>query len=76
MLIKFNSCKLRDTRRKSKLSQMLLAEICDTSDRYLRDLERGAKDNPSAALVWILSRALGVTIDDLMEEKSDKEQKE
>ena len=66
MLAKFNSSKLREVRRHKKISQMRLAELCDSSDRYIRDLERGAKENPSATLVCLMSQAMEVTMDELM----------
>lgn len=51
-----------------KLSQAMLAEQGDTSERYIRDLERGQKRNPSASVVCSLSRALGLAaMDELME---------
>lgn len=46
----------------------MLAEQGDTSERYIRDLERGQKRNPSASVVCSLSRALGLAaMDELME---------
>ena len=45
----------------------MLAEQGDTSERYIRDLERGQKRNPSAPAVCSLSRTLGLAaIDELM----------
>ena len=72
MLAKFDSEKLRAARKQKKLSQMHLAELCDSSDRYIRDLERGAKENPSATLVCLMSRALEVSMEDLV--KIEKEE--
>lgn len=48
MQAKFNGQKVRTLRKMKKLSQAMLAEQGDTSERYIRDLERGQKRNPSA----------------------------
>lgn len=68
MQAKFNGQKVRTLRKMKKLSQAMLAEQGDTSERYIRDLERGQKRNPSASVVCSLSRALGLAVmDELME---------
>lgn len=69
MQAKFNGQKVRTLRKMKKLSQAMLAEQGDTSERYIRDLERGQKrSNPSASVVCSLSRALGLAaMDELME---------
>lgn len=68
MQAKFNGQKVRTLRKMKKLSQAMLAEQGDTSERYIRDLERGQKRNPSASVVCSLSQALGLAaMDELME---------
>lgn len=68
MQAKFNGQKVRTLRKMKKLSQAMLAEQGDTSERYIRDLERGQKRNPSASVVCSLSRALSLAaMDELME---------
>lgn len=68
MQAKFNGQKVRTLRKMKKLSQAMLAEQGDTSERYIRDLERGQKRNPSASVVCSLSRELGLAaMDELME---------
>ncbi|MFR8255332.1 MAG: helix-turn-helix domain-containing protein [Ruthenibacterium sp.] len=68
MQAKFNGQKVRTLRKMKKLSQAMLAEQGDTSERYIRDLERGQKRNPSASVVCSLSRTLGLAaMDELME---------
>lgn len=68
MQAKFNGQKVRTLRKMKKLSQAMLAEQGDTSERYIRDLERGQKRNPSASVVCSLSLALGLAaMDELME---------
>lgn len=68
MQAKFNGQKVRTLRKMKKLSQAMLAEQGDTSERYIRDLERGQKRNPSASVVCSLSWALGLAaMDELME---------
>ena len=47
----------------------MLAELCNTSERYLRDLEAGRKNNPSAALVFQFSDILDVPMHELMQKK-------
>ena len=47
MQAKFNGQKVRTLRKMKKLSQAMLAEQGDTSERYIRDLERGQKRNAS-----------------------------
>lgn len=76
MLAKFDSAKLRAARKQKKLSQMHLAELCDSSDRYIRDLERGAKENPSAALVCLMSKVLEISMDDLVKIETEEGQEE
>ncbi len=45
----------------------MLAEKADTSERYVRSLEAHEKQNPSAIMVYRLSRALQTTMEDLIE---------
>ena len=66
MVVKFNAEHLKSTRDHKNISQMRLAELCDSSDRYIRALELGKRENPSAVLVWHLSHALEVRMEDLM----------
>lgn len=73
MLAKFNADKLRTARIKRKMTQELLAERCNTTDRYIRDLESGRKDMPSAALVCQFSLALDVPMEALMDIIQEKE---
>lgn len=74
MLAKFNAQKLRAAREGRGMTQEALAERCDTTDRYIRDLETGRKDMPSAALVCRLSVALNVPMESLMDIIQEKEQ--
>lgn len=74
MPVKIDSAKLRAMRRKKKLSQMHLAELCESSDRYIRDLELGVKENPSAALLYLLSRVLETPMEALMIETNEEEE--
>ena len=67
MLAKFNADKLRAARANRKMTQETLAERCNTTDRYIRDLEAGRKDMPSAALVCRFSLALDVPMEALMD---------
>lgn len=76
MLAKFDSEKLRAARKQKKLSQMHLAELCDSSDRYIRDLKRGAKENPSAALVCLISKVLEVPMEELVKIQKEEGQEQ
>ena len=66
MQAKFDSAKLRKARLERGISQSVLAENADTTIRYIRDLESGAKDNPSAVLLYQMSAALGVPMEEFM----------
>ena len=73
MLAKFNAEKLRVARMERNITQEMLAERCDTTDRYIRDLESGRKDMPSAALVCRFSLALDVPMESLMDIVQEEE---
>ena len=73
MLAKFNADKLRTARIERNITQETLAERCDTTDRYIRDLEAGRKDMPSAALVCRFSLALDVPMESLMDIVQEEE---
>ena len=67
----FNAEKLQSERKQRDLTQATLAERADTSERYIRSLETCSKVNPSAVLVFLLSRALHITMEDLMMVKQE-----
>ena len=67
MMAKFNADKLRVARANRNMTQETLAERCNTTDRYIRDLESGRKDMPSATLVCQFSIALDVPMEYLMD---------
>lgn len=73
MLAKFNADKLRAARANRNMTQETLAEQCNTTDRYIRDLEAGRKDMPSAALVCRFSLALDVPMESLMDIVQEEE---
>ena len=73
MLAKFDAQKLRAARVNRQMTQESLAEQCNTTDRYIRDLETGRKNMPSAALVCRLSLVLDVSMESLMEITQEKE---
>ena len=68
MNLKFNSGRFKSERKRKSISQCTLAVMADTSERYVRDLEKGNKTNPSAELVFRFSKALEVPMEDLMTE--------
>lgn len=71
VLAKFDAQKLRKIRKEQKMTQSSLAEKANSTDRYIRDLESGRKNNPSAILLCQMSGALGVQMDDLMDIRGD-----
>ena len=73
MMAKFNAEKLRAARANRNMTQETLAERCNTTDRYIRDLEAGRKDMPSAALVCRFSLALDVPMESLMDIVQEEE---
>lgn len=66
MQAKLDAEKLRALRMERKLTQEMLAEQVDTTDRYIRALEQGCKNNPSASLLYRVSHELGVSMEELM----------
>ena len=67
MLVTFSGKRLRDARKLKKLSQADMADLSGTTVRYVRALERGERENPSAILVCRFSLVLDVDMGDLME---------
>ena len=66
MTVIFDAKTLKSKRKHLKLTQAMLAEKADTSERYIRSLETHKKRNPSAKLVFQLSKVLRVPMEDLM----------
>ena len=75
MWVKFDGGKLLCHRKEKNISQALMAEQADTTIRYIRDLEKGCKSNPSAVLVYLLSAVLGIRMEELMTKLPDEERK-
>ena len=57
--------RLREIRKRKGLSQERLAEATALSTNYIGEMERGLKA-PGLAVIVRLSRALGVTVHDLL----------
>ncbi len=66
MEVEFHYHRLRQLREEKHLTQEQLAELCDCSSRYLRELESGRKRNPSAALLLQVLYALDVPAEDVI----------
>ncbi len=66
-----NHKKLREEMRKQSLKQEPLAERLGISDRHLRNL-RSRDTNVSASLLYDISLALQVPIDDLMAAREEE----
>jgi len=73
MLVLFDSKKFRAVRKAKKYTQAKLAIEADTTIRYIRDIEKGKKTNPSAAMVYKLCAALDVPMEMLMREEEEIE---
>ena len=58
---------LRRLRKAKDLTQMALAKKAKVGRTYLVKLERGAKQNPSLAILKRLAKALGVPVTELLE---------
>lgn len=71
MIVTLNRKKLRARRRGKKLTQERLAEESGLSDRYIRSLECEAAQ-PSASVLYRLSLALEVPMDELIAVTIDK----
>ena len=63
--------RLQQKRKEKHLTQEMLAERCDCSVRYLRDLELGVKCNLSAALLIQILYALDVPAEELRRIEQD-----
>lgn len=73
MLARFDYKKFLSTRKGKKLTQATVATAANTSIRYVRDMEKGKKSNPSAAMLYGLSAALDVPMESLMTEQQESE---
>ena len=73
MQVYFDGEKFKAARKRRKLSQILLAERADTTERYLRELENGRMDNPSAAMLYRLSVVLEIPMEEFMSETEETE---
>ena len=68
MAISFNGTKMKKLREEHNMSQYQMGNMCDVDARYIRFLESGQRDNPSAILVYRFSKALGVSMEELIED--------
>ena len=71
MRVTFLHERLQQKRKEKHLTQEMLAERCDCSVRYLRDLELGVKCNLSAALFLQITYVLDVPADELLRIEQD-----
>ena len=72
MRVVFRSDQLKRARLKKKLTQEDLAAQCNTSDRYIRDLERGRKTRPSAEMLCLLATSLEIPMAELVDVKEEE----
>lgn len=66
MSVEFDGKKLKAIREAKHITQEALAQLADMGDRYIRELESGRKRNPSAALLFRVSDALEVPMEEFM----------
>ena len=71
MIVLLDAKKLQSERKQRNLTQAMLAERADVSERYVRSLEISNKVNPSACMVFRLSKVLQLTMEDLMTVKQE-----
>ena len=67
MRVIFYSDRLKRARMNKNMTQEDLAARCNTSDRYIRDLERGRKTHPSAEMLCMLAASLDITMEELVD---------
>lgn len=70
-MVKIDNNKLRKVRKEMNLTQEQLAEKADLSDRHLRSMENGDVDDPSAVLLYNISKALGKPMEEFFKEESE-----
>lgn len=71
MQVIFRFDRLKEARQKKNMTQEELAERCNSSDRYIRDLESGKKRHPSAAMVFQIASTLGISAETLVDIKQE-----
>ena len=67
-MAKINALRLQAVRKDMQITPSALAEKVNTTVRCIRDLEKGRKNNPSALVLYNISRALGVSMEYLIED--------
>ena len=73
MQIIFRSDRLKRARLDKNLTQEDLAARCNTSDRYIRDLERGRKSHPSAEMLYLLASGLDIPMEELIDTAQEEQ---
>lgn len=61
---------IRVYRERAAITQKQLANAAGIAQCYLSELEKGRKKNPNPAILLKLSKALNVTMEELMEDKA------
>lgn len=65
-MVIMNGARLRELRIAQNKLQSEIADAADTTERYIRDLEKGRKKTPSASIVYGCAHCLGVPMEELM----------
>jgi transcriptional regulator with XRE-family HTH domain len=66
-LLKIFGRNLKGQRLKKGLTQEHLGELANVNYKYIGEIERGEK-NPSAIILYKLSKALGVSVEEIIAE--------
>lgn len=72
MEITFHKERLKKERLQKNLTQQELAELCNSSDRYIRDLETGKKAHPSASMLYRIASSLEIPMEELVDIKKQE----
>lgn len=71
-MVRLDSQKLKQARIDRNLTLEIVAERGNTTERYLRDLESGRKNNPSAAILFKIAQSLSVPMESLITQEEDR----
>lgn len=73
MAVTFSGEKLKELRTEQNISQYQLGNASNIDPRYIRFLESGERRNPSAIVLYSVSKALGASMEELMETEESPE---
>lgn len=65
--------RIKQLRKKNKLTLQKLSELSGVSNGYISDLENGKEQNPSLTILKKLAKAFGVSVTELISDKNEGE---